>query len=108
MHVVDITRYKAKGNFSFWDKKVGFLTISYPESSGSLASGWSPGKILEYLKKNLNFWIGRPVMACIVLPQGSCGNKINSSSPESLLTTNRWPKNPRTLDARLGISIGFF
>ena len=79
--------------------QTGSYAILYPESSGSLASGWSPGETLENSKKN-NFLIGCPVKACIVLPRKSCGNKI-PVSPTCLLATNRWPKSLRTLGTRL-------
>ena len=51
-------------------------TILYPESSGSLANGWSSGKTEGKSKKKLIFLIGSSVTACIVLPQKFCGNKI--------------------------------
>ena len=60
-------------------------TISYPETSGSLASGWSPGETLENSKKFKVFdWLFciSSVTASIVLPQKSCGNKI--PVPQSL------------------------
>ena len=73
--------------------------ISNLESSGSLASDWSPGKTLGY-------WI--------LLPQDFCGKTMetvteqpskkfrqNFSSPESFLAINRWPKSLRTLGTRL-------
>ena len=41
-------------------------SISYPESLGSLASGWSPEETLGN-SKNCNFFIGCPVTGLIYL-----------------------------------------
>ena len=54
--------------------------ISYPESSGSLGSGWSSGENLGKSKKNL--LIDCSVTVYIVLPQKLCDNKI--PFPQSL------------------------
>ena len=58
-----------------------FLTISYPESSGFLVSGATPGRLWGH-RKNSIFLIGCSVTVSIVLPQKSCGNKIRC--PKSL------------------------
>ena len=50
-------------------------SISYPESSGFLVSGATPGRLWGH-RKNSIFLIGCSVMVSIVLPQKSCGNKI--------------------------------
>ena len=61
-------------------------TILYPQSSGALASGWSP-------RERLGNWIlfliftGQPIQ--------------KKNSPVSLLATDRWPKSLRTLGTRL-------
>ena len=55
--------------------------ISYPESSGFLVSGATPGRLWGH-RKNSNFLIGCSVTVSIVLPQKSCGNKIRC--PQSL------------------------
>lgn len=54
------------------------------------------------IEKNVNFWIGCPVMACSVFRVEIMRWK-NSSSPASVLATNNicWPKSLRSLDARL-------
>ena len=74
--------------------KCSCKSMSSPESSGSLASGWLPGETLG----NSNI-IGCLITACIVLPQKSFGTK--SPVSPSLLATNPWPKNLRILGARL-------
>ena len=56
-------------------------SISYPESSGFLLSGATPGRLWGDRKKS-NFLIGCSVTVSIVLPQKSCGNKIRC--PQSL------------------------
>ena len=56
-------------------------TISYPESSGFLVSGATPGRLWGH-RKNSIFSIGCSVTVSIVLPQKSCGNKIRC--PQSL------------------------
>ena len=55
--------------------------ISYPESSGFLVSGTTPGRLWGH-RKNSIFLIGCSVTVSIVLPQKSCGNKIRC--PQSL------------------------
>ena len=57
------------------------LSISYPESSGFLVSGATPGRLWGH-QKNSIFLIGCSVTVSIVLPQKSCGNKIRC--PQSL------------------------
>ena len=57
------------------------LPISYPESSGFLVSGATPGRLWGH-RKNSIFLIGCSVTVSIVLPQKSCGNKIRC--PQSL------------------------
>ena len=81
----------------------GSRPILYPESSGFLVSGATPGRLWGH-RKNSNFLIGCSVTVSIVLPQKSCGNK-KKMSPESLLATNRWPKSLRTLCTRLGVAL---
>ena len=56
-------------------------SISYPESSGFLVSGATPGRLWGH-RKNSIFLIGCSVTVSIVLPQKSCGNKIRC--PQSL------------------------
>ena len=56
-------------------------TISYPESSGFLVSGATPGRLWGH-RKNSIFLIGCSVTVSIVLPQKSCRNKIRC--PQSL------------------------
>ena len=56
-------------------------SISYPESSGFLVSGATPGRLWRH-QKNLIFLIGCSVTVSIVLPQKSCGNIIRC--PQSL------------------------
>ena len=58
-----------------------FLTISYPESSGFLVSGATPGRLWGH-RKNSIFLIGCSATVSIVLPQKSCGDKIRC--PQSL------------------------
>ena len=55
--------------------------ISYPESSGFLVSGATPGRLWGH-RKNSIFLIGCSVTVSIVLPQKSCSNKIRC--PQSL------------------------
>ena len=55
--------------------------ISYPESSGFLVSGATPGRLWGH-RKNSIFLIGCSETVSIVLPQKSCGNKIRY--PQSL------------------------
>ena len=57
------------------------FTISYPESSGFLVSGATPGRLWVH-RKNSIFLIGCSVTVSIVLPQKSCDNKIRC--PQSL------------------------
>ena len=57
------------------------VSISYPESSGFLVSGATPGRLWGH-QINLIFLIGCSVTVSIVLPQKSCGNKIRG--PQSL------------------------
>ena len=77
-----------KFNFFDWLFRNGFhcftaeiLPISYPESSGFLVSGATPGRLWGH-RKNSIFLIGCSVTVSIVLPQKSCGNKIRC--PQSL------------------------
>ena len=86
-----------------------WLPISYPKSSGSLANGWSPGET----PGNWNFITAVLWVTGILLPQYFCRKTMQavtgqpiviikkSSSPQSLLATNRWPKRLRTLGTRL-------
>ena len=62
-------------------KYSAILPISYPESSGFLVSGATPGRLWGH-RKNSIFLIGCSVTVSIVLPQKSCGNKIRC--PQSL------------------------
>ena len=57
---------RARARFPNSGKKSSLTTISHPESSGVLASGWSPGETLGNSKK-LTFLIGCLVTAYIVL-----------------------------------------
>ena len=59
----------------------GYEIASYPESSGFLVSGVTPGRLWGH-RKNSIFLIGCSVTVSIVLPQKSCGNKIRC--PQSL------------------------
>ena len=66
-------------HFRTW--KTGGMAISYPESSGFLVSGATPGRLWGH-RKNSIFLIGCSETVSIVLPQKSCGNKIRC--PQSL------------------------
>ena len=61
--------------------EIGTSTISYPESSGFLVSGATPGRLWGH-RRNSIFLIGCSETVSIVLPQKSCGNKIRC--PQSL------------------------
>ena len=65
--------------------------ISYPESSGFLVSGATPGRLWGH-RKNSIFLIGCSVTVSIVLPQKSCGNKIRC--PQSLPSVAPLTKKP--------------
>ena len=58
-----------------WTLNFALGPISYPESSGFLVSGATPGRLWGH-RKNSIFLIGCSVTVSIVLPQKSCGNKI--------------------------------
>ena len=60
---------------------MGNKAISYPESSGFLVCGATPGRLWGH-RKNSTFLIGCSVMVSIVLLQKSCGDKIRC--PQSL------------------------
>ena len=57
--------------------------ISYPESSGSLASGWSTGETLGNSKKNTFFdWLPRTGLHYFKFPRVSPGDQPVTKEPE--------------------------
>ena len=62
-------------------ERLPLYAISYPESSGFLVSGATPGRLWGHPKNSI-FLIGCSLTVSIVLPQKSCGNKIRC--PQSL------------------------
>ena len=74
-------------------------TISYPESSGFLVSGATPGRLWGH-RKNSIFLIGCSVTVSIVLPQKSCGNKIRC--PQSLPGVAPLTKKPEDSGYEIG------
>ena len=73
--------------------------ISYPESSGFLVSGATPGRLWGH-RKNSIFLIGCSVTVSIVLPQKSCGNKIRC--PQSLPGVAPLTKKPENSGYEIG------
>ena len=78
------------------------MRISYPESLGSLASGWLPGETGESEKNQFFDWLS--VMAlpftCIVLPQKSCGPPL-AKEPEDVVRVNESALLARTDSLRI-------
>ena len=77
----------------------GDIAISYPESSGFLVSGATPGRLWGH-RKNSIFLIGCSVTVSIVLPQKSCGNKIRC--PQSLPGVVPLTKKPEDSGYEIG------
>ena len=73
--------------------------ISYPESSGFLVSGATPGRLWGHRKKEI-FLIGCSVTVSIVLPQQSCSNKIRC--PQSLPGVAPLTKKPEDSGYEIG------
>ena len=82
-----------------------FLAISYPESSGFLVSGATPGRLWGH-RKNSIFLIGCSVTVSIVLPQKSCGNKIRC--PQSLPGVAPLTKKPEDSGYEIGLLVVCF
>ena len=74
-------------------------SISYPESSGFLVSGATPGRLWGH-RKNSIFLIGCFETVSIVLPQKSCGNKIRC--PQSLPGVAPLTKKPEDSGYEIG------
>ena len=72
---------RIRKHFLYINLSASLSPISYPESSGFLVSGATPGRLWGH-RKNSIFLIGCSVTVSIVLPQKSCGNKIRC--PQSL------------------------
>ena len=73
-----------------------YRSVSYPDSSGFLVSGWSQGETPEFYYRKLS-----AVKQCRLLQGSQSKSLIFSNFPESLLATNRWSKSLRTLSTRL-------
>ena len=74
-------------------------SISYPESSGFLVSGATPGRLWGH-QKNSIFLIGCSVTVSIVSPQKSCGNKIRC--PQNLPGIAPLTKKPEDSGYEIG------
>ena len=84
--VYDLAQSRTQSLQAFWSagqrrEDSGDIAISYPESSGFLVRGATPGRLWGH-RKNSIFLIGCSVTVSIVLPQKSCGNK--NRCPQSL------------------------
>ena len=77
----------------------GDIAISYPESSGFLVSGATPGRLWGH-RKNSIFLIGCSATVSIVLPQKSCGDKIRC--PQSLPGVAPLTKKPEDSGYEIG------
>ena len=78
--------------------------ISYPESSGFLVSGATPGRLWGH-RKNSIFLIGCSLTVSIVSPQKSCGNKIRC--PQSLPGVAPLTKKPEDSGYEIDITVDF-
>ena len=89
---------------SSFDATIRVKTISYPESSGFLVSGATPGRLWGH-RKNSIFLIGCSETVSIVLPQKSCGNKIRC--PQSLPGVAPLTKKPEDSGYEIGVKRAF-
>ena len=71
----DPNKQDVDGQTALYHAVAASASISYPESSGFLVSGATPGRLWGH-QKNSIFLIGCSVTVSIVLPQKSCGSKI--------------------------------
>ena len=88
---------------AFWAREWVKKIILYPESSGSLVSGWSPREILVYWKFCRESRVKKASEKAEPFKgrQSKIFHLRRFLQTKSLYATNRWPKSHRTLGTGL-------